>query len=200
MLTNVIVLIWGISTFAIFQSIPVLVRTPLPIGIGGNALDVVYMTLPFSIMSLIFGPTSGFIISKIGSSKVILAGSVLTTVGFISILVLYYDALQIAVNLAIIGSSLSLLNVGQININTASTPFEDMGISFGINKLFRFMGSAIGPAFAGMFMQANQSIVNTSYGTNIVSFPSAMSFVNIFFVCSFCLLLLYIYLLLLKGK
>ncbi len=132
-MTNVIVLIWGISTFAIFQSIPVLVRTPLPIGIGGNALDVVYMTLPFSIMSLIFGPTSGFIISKIGSSKVILAGSVLTTVGFISILVLYYDALQIAVNLAIIGSSLSLLNVGQININTASTPFEDMGISFGIN-------------------------------------------------------------------
>ncbi len=172
-MTNVIVLIWGISTFAIFQSIPVLVRTPLPIGIGGNALDVVYMTLPFSIMSLIFGPTSGFIISKIGSSKVILAGSVLTTVGFISILVLHYDALQIAVNFAIIGSSLSLLNVGQININTASTPFEDMGISFGINKLFRFMGSAIGPAFAGMFMQANQTIVNTSYGTNIVSFPSA---------------------------
>ena len=29
LLTNVIVLIWGISTFAIFQSIPVLVRTPL---------------------------------------------------------------------------------------------------------------------------------------------------------------------------
>ncbi|HYO07283.1 MAG TPA: MFS transporter, partial [Phototrophicaceae bacterium] len=93
LLTNVIVLIWGIATFSIFQSIPVLVRTPLPIGIGGNALDVAYMTLPFSIMSLIFGPTSGFIISKIGSSKVILAGSVLTTVGFISILILHYDTL-----------------------------------------------------------------------------------------------------------
>ncbi len=184
LLTNVIVLIWGISTFAIFQSIPVLVRTPLPIGIGGNALDVAYMTLPFSIMSLIFGPTSGFIISKIGSSKVILAGSVLTTVGFISILILHYNALQIAVNLAIIGSGLSLLNVGQININTASTPFGYMGISFGINTLFRFMGSAIGPAFAGMFMQANQTIVNSSWGTNIVSFPSSMSFVNIFFCMS----------------
>ncbi|MDP8907492.1 MAG: hypothetical protein M3M88_08225 [Thermoproteota archaeon] len=84
-MTNVIVLIWGIATFAIFQSIPVLVRTPLPIGIGGNALDAAYMELPFSIMSLIFGPTLGFIISKIGSSKVILSGSLLTTVGFISI-------------------------------------------------------------------------------------------------------------------
>jgi hypothetical protein len=184
LLTNAIVLIWGIATFSIFQSIPVLVRTPLPIGIGGNALDVAYMTLPFSIMSLVFGPTSGFIISKIGSSKVILAGSVLTTVGFISILILHYDTLQIAINLAIIGSGLSLLNVGQININTASTPFEYRGISFGINTLFRFMGSAIGPALAGMFMQANQTIVDTSYDANIVSSPSAMSFVSIFFCMS----------------
>ncbi len=118
----------------------------------------------------------------------------------LSVFNIAHDSFKIAVNLAIIGSGLSLLNVGQININTASTPFEYMVISFGINTLFRFMGSAIGPAFAGMFMQANQTIANTSYGTNIVFFPSAMSFVNIFFVCSFCLLLLYIYLLLLKGK
>ncbi len=62
------------------------------------------------------------------------------------------------------------------------------------------MGSAIGPAFAGMFMQANQTIANSSYDANIVSFQPAMPFVNIFFVCLFCLLLLYIYLLFLKGK
>ena len=74
LLTNIIVLLWGIATFTIFQTIPVLVRTPIPGGIGGNVLDVVYLTMPFSIMSFIFGPTSGFIISKIGSYKVILAG------------------------------------------------------------------------------------------------------------------------------
>jgi len=163
----------------------VLVRTPLPIGIGGNALDVVYLTLPFSIMSLIFGPTSGFIISKIGSSKVILAGSLMTTIGFISILISHHEAIQIAINLAIIGSGLSLLNVGQININTASTPIEFMGIFFGINTLFRFTGSAIGPAFAGMFMQANQTIASsTYYENNIISLPSAISFANIFFCMS----------------
>ncbi len=171
----------GNSYIAIFQSIPLLVRTSLAIGIGGNALDVAYMTLPFSIMSLIFGCTSGFIISKFGSSTVILVGSALTTVGFIGILILHYIALQIAVNLAITGSGLSLLYVGQININTPSTPFEYMGISFGINTLFRFMGSAIDPAFAGMFMQANQTIINTFYDARDVSFPSTMSFVNIFF-------------------
>ena len=194
LLTNVIILIWGISTFAIFQTIPVLVRTPMPSGIGGNALDVVYVTLPFSIMSLIFGPTSGLIISKIGSFKVILTGGVITTIGFVSILMFHSDAMQIAINLAVIGSGLSLLNVGQININTASTPVKFLGISFGVNTLFRFTGSAIGPAVAGMLMQTNQVSINTAataatigtaYGdNNAMTFPSAESFVDIFICMS----------------
>jgi MFS family permease len=195
LLTNIIILIWGISTFTIFQTIPVLVRTPMPAGIGGNALDVVYITLPFSIMSLIFGPTSGFIISKIGSFKVILTGGVIATIGFVGILMFHSDAVQIAMSLAVIGSGLSLLNVGQININTASTPVKFLGISFGVNTLFRFIGSAIGPAVAGMLMQTNQVSINTAadatatigsaYGDNgTMTFPSSESFVNIFICMS----------------
>ena len=194
LLTNIIILIWGVSTFTIFQTIPVLVRTPMPAGIGGNALDVVYITLPFSIMSLILGPTSGYIISKIGSFKVILTGGVTATVGFVGILIFHSDAMQIAMSLAVIGSGLSLLNVGQININTASTPVKFLGISFGVNTLFRFIGSAIGPAVAGMLMQTNQISVNnadatanigTAYGENsVMAIPSAESFVIIFLCMS----------------
>jgi MFS family permease len=196
-LTNVIILIWGISTFTIFQTIPVLVRTPMPAGIGGNALDVVYITLPFSIMSLIFGPTFGFIISKIGSFKVLLTEGLIATVGFVGILIFHFDATQIAISLAVIGSGLSLLNVGQININTASTPVKFLGISFGVNTLFGFIGSAIGPAVAGMLMQTNQIFINTAataaaaaaigtaYGdNNVMASPSAESFVNIFICMS----------------
>lgn len=166
----------------------------MPSGIGGNALDVVYVTLPFSIMSLIFGPTSGFIISKIGSFKVILTGGVIATIGFVCILMFHSDAMQIAISLAVIGSGLSLLNVGQININTASTPVKFLGISFGVNTLFRFTGSAIGPAVAGMLMQTNQVSINTAataatigtaYGyNNSMTFPSAESFVDIFICMS----------------
>jgi MFS family permease len=145
----------------------------MPGGIGGNVLDVAYLTMPFSIMSLIFGPTSGFIISKIGSYKVILAGSIITTIGFLIILLYHDNAIQLAISLAVIGSGLSLLNVGQININTTSTPI-------------RFIGSAIGPAIAGMFMQTNQIIIHTNYGNTEAYFPSAQSFVNIF-LCMFIL-------------
>jgi MFS family permease len=191
--TNILVLLWGIATFTIFQTIPVLVRTPIPMGIGGNVLDVVYLTMPFSIMSLIFGPTSGFIISKIGSYKVILAGSIITTIGFLIILLYHSNAIQIAISLAVIGSGLSLLNVGQININTTSTPIKFIGISFGVNTLFRFIGSAIGPAIAGMFMQASQIILYANHSNKAISYPSADSFVNIFF-CMFILAIITIFL------
>jgi len=67
LISNIIVIIWGICTFAIFQTIPILVQSPvLSGGIGGNAVYAANIQLPFSITSLIFGPTSGFIISRIG--------------------------------------------------------------------------------------------------------------------------------------
>ncbi len=75
-------------------------------------------------------------------------------------MIFHFDATQIAISLAVIGSGLSFLNVGQININTAFTP-KFLGIFFGVNTLFRFIGSAIGPAVAGMLMQTNQISINT---------------------------------------
>jgi len=186
LLANVIILIWGISTFTIFQTIPVLVRTPIPAGIGGNTLEVVYITLPlpFSIMSLIFGFTSGFIISKIGSFKVLLTGGVIATFGFVGILIFHFDATQIAISLAVIGSGLSFLNVGQININTASTPVKFLGIFFGVNTLLRFVGSEIGPAVAGMLMQTNQISINTAATTAAAAIDTAYGDNNVMTLAS----------------
>jgi MFS family permease len=121
LISNIIVIIWGICTFAIFQTIPILVQSPvLTGGIGGNAIDAANIQLPFSITSLVFGPTSGIIISKIGSSKVILTGAIITTVSLLGILIFHTTAIQLAINLAIVGVGLALLNVGQLNINTTS--------------------------------------------------------------------------------
>ena len=154
LISNIIVIIWGICTFAIFQTIPILVQSPvLSSGIGGNAVYAANIQLPFSITSLIFGPTSGFIISRIGSSKVTLIGAVVTTVGLLGLLIFHTNAIQLAINLATIGVGLSLLNVGQLNINSTSVPSRFIGLSLGINTLLRYIGSAIGPTVAGMFMQ-----------------------------------------------
>ena len=180
LISNIIVIIWGICTFAIFQTIPILVQSPVITGgIGGNAIDAANIQLPFSITSLVFGPTSGIIISKIGSSKVTLIGAVITTISLIGTLIFHANAIQLALNLAIVGVGLALLNVSQLNINTISVSPRNIGVSLGINTLLRYIGSAIGPAVAGMLMQANQSVINTADGISR-SFPSRESYNFIF--------------------
>jgi hypothetical protein len=52
-------------------------------------------------------------------------------------------------------------------------------MSLGTNNLMRIIGSSIGPALAGMYMQANQSPVVIA-GQAASSFPSANAYNSIF--------------------
>jgi MFS family permease len=56
-----------------------------------------------------------------------------------------------------------------------------IGTSLGINTLLRYVGSAVGPAIAGMLMQTNQAVIEI--GNNVTkSFPSGQSYSFIFAV------------------
>ena len=46
---NLIIMVVGFSMFMVFQTIPVLVRNPIPLGFGGDATSVGYTQLPFAI-------------------------------------------------------------------------------------------------------------------------------------------------------
>lgn len=174
LLSNVIAIIIGVAMFAVFQTVPVLVRSPEPSGFGGTAADAAGVQLPFSIVALAFGPTSGYIISRMGSPKVAVAGAAIALTGFAFMLVYHADALQVAAGLAVIATGLSLTDVGQINMNTVATPARFAGVSFGMNTLFRLVGASVGPAVAGMLMQSNQMTIGG------LLFPSPWSYSTIF--------------------
>jgi MFS family permease len=65
--SNIILLVFGITMFMIYQTIPIMVTSPMPFGFGGDAMDSAMVQLPFMIVFLIFAPSSGFIVSKIGN-------------------------------------------------------------------------------------------------------------------------------------
>lgn len=174
LLSNVIAIIIGVAMFAVFQTVPVLVRSPEPSGFGGTAADAAGVQLPFSIVALAFGPTSGYIISRMGSPRVAVAGAAIALAGFAFMLLYHADALQVAAGLAVIATGLSLTDVGQINMNTVATPARFAGVSFGMNTLFRLVGASVGPAVAGMLMQANQMTIDG------LMFPSPGSYSAIF--------------------
>lgn len=175
---NLIIMLVGFSMFMVFQTIPILVRNPEPVGFGEDAISAGRAQLPFAIVLLIFGPTSGFIISKLGSLRPIILGTFITTAGFMGLLMFHSTEILVSVNLGILSTGLSLTSVGAINVIILSTPRQFSGISLGMTSLMRIVGASIGPALAGMYMQTNQTLLNANGIINY--FPSSISFELIF--------------------
>src|SRR5215472_17538159 len=175
---NILIMIIGLSMFMVFQTIPILVRSPIPFGFGESAINTGNVQLPFALVLLVFGPTSGFIISKLGSLRPITIGTIISTAGFIGLFMLHQTELGVSVNLAILSAGLSLTSVGAMNVIILSTPRQYSGVSLGISSLMRIIGASIGPAVAGMYMQSNQSILTVEGITRF--FPSMESYNLIF--------------------
>ena len=173
---NILLLFSFLAMFTVYQTIPILVRSPsIAGGFGGDAITTANIQLPFMIVFLLFAPSSGFIISKLGNIKPTLIGTIISTIGFFSIFLLHSTETKLAGTLAIIATGLSLSQVGGFNIVLESTPKQFSGISLGMTVLLNLIGGAIGPAIAGISMQANQVFVNGSL------FPSPESYNLIFF-------------------
>jgi hypothetical protein len=129
---NLIILIVGLSNFMVFQTIPILLRNPQPLGFGADAINTESIQLPFALVFLIFVPTSGFIISKLGSLKPIIFGTIIITISFIGLLLFHSTEIQVSVNLGLLSTGLSFAGVGAMNVIIFATPGEYSGISLGM--------------------------------------------------------------------
>lgn len=173
-----IILIVGLSNFMVFQTVPILVRNPEPLGFGADVVDAGTIQLPFALVFLVFGPTSGFIISRLGSLRPVIAGTSLITASFLGLVLFHGSPTAISINLGVLAAGLSFAAIGAMNVIILATPKEYTGISLGIATLVRVIGSAIGPALAAMYMQGSQTVIDV--GTLSTSYPSDLAFVMIF--------------------
>ncbi|MGC1709257.1 MAG: MFS transporter [Nitrosotalea sp.] len=178
--SNILIMIVGMSMFMVFQTIPVLIRSPVPLGFGADPVATTNVQLPFALVLLIFGPTSGFIISKMGSTKPIIIGSIISAAGFASLFMYHSTEFMISISLAILSTGLSLTNVGAMNVIMVATPKQNVGVSLGMSTLIRIIGASVGPAMAGMFMQTHKTSLPGIVGT----FPTPDSYNLIFLIAT----------------
>ena len=180
--TNILLMTIGISMFMIYQTITIFIRNPPPSGFGGTAIDAANVQLPFMLLSLIISVLSGFLISRFGNIKPTIIGSIISVIGFSSLFIYHSTEFEIIINLSIIAVGLSLAEVGGFNITLVSVSPKIGGISMGITVLLFLIGMSIGPAIAGIFLEAFQSPImlnEISY-----SFPSKFSYDMIFFTAA----------------
>ena len=199
LLANIMIMIVGFSMFIVFQTIPILVQNPQPVGFGGDPISAAKVQLPFALILLVVGPASGVIISKLGSMKPLIIGTIVSAIGFFGIFLFHSTEFLLSTNLGILATGLSLSSVGAQNVIILSTPRQNSGISLGMTTFLRILGSSIAPALAGMFMQQYQYSINVEGVPQF--FPSPESY-NLIFLTSAILSILSIILalVLLKTK
>ena len=174
--SNIVLIFVGISTFMVYQTIPILIRSPQPLGFGGDVITIAAVQLPFMIVSLIVSAAGGFFLTRLGNFKLTALGTIICTVGFFSILAFHYTESMISVTLTIISVGLSFTIVGGINIILMSSPQKVQGISLGMSVLLMLVGNSLGPSLAGMYQQMYRDTIPKLAG----SFPSAQAYDQIF--------------------
>jgi MFS family permease len=173
---NIINMIVGITALmVVYQTVPILIRSPQPLGFGGNALSIANVQLPYMVVSLVVSIASGSIVSKFGNQRPTVFGIIISIAGFLSMFVFHSTEILITINLAIIATGLSLTQIGSINIILVNTPKQSNGVSLGMTTLLYLIGTSVGPVLAGVFMQANQTLLPL-----IGSFPAPQSYNLIF--------------------
>jgi MFS family permease len=178
---NIIILIFGMTMFMVYQTIPIMVRSPHPLGFGGDAVESAMVQLPFMLVFLIFAPASGFIVSKMGNLRPTIAGTIVMTIGFFMLSMFHSTELIIAINLAVVAIGISAIQVGAFNITMEYTPRQYSGVSLGMSVVLVLIGSSIGPVIAATYMQTHQSLAR---GAINGLFPSPVSYNLIFLTAS----------------
>jgi MFS family permease len=176
----IILMATGITMFMAYPAIVQLVRSPVPLGFGGDAVDAANIQLPFMIMFLVFASVTPLIINRIGKLNPIIIGGLVSLIGSLGLLMFHSTEIAVSTNLAIIASGLSMTITATWNIVVSSSPKSFIGISVGVGALLLFIGMAIGPALAGVYMESHETIkgIQGSYPSlnayNLVYITSAL--------------------------
>ena len=156
---TIILMLVFMSIFMVYLTIPVMVRSPQPLGFGGDVVAVAGVQLPFMVVLLVGTIMSGFILNKIKNTKLTLIGTVISTIGFFTLLMFHSTESMVSVGLAILATGLSLSITGAFNIILLSVPMQVTGIALGMTLLLNLVGMSVGPASAGVFQQMYQGTV-----------------------------------------
>jgi MFS family permease len=172
----IILMLVSMSIFMVYQTIPVMVRSPPPLGFGGDALATANVQVPFMIVLLIGTIMSGFLLNKVGNTRLLVLGTTISTIGFFSLIAFHLTEEMVTIGLVIISSGLALSIAGVFNVILVSVPMQVTGIALGMTMLLNLVGMSVGPALAGVFQQMNQGAVAGIHGL----FPNSNAYNMIF--------------------
>ncbi len=148
-LANIIGLFAMAAMYFLFFTVPTLLQDPSPAGFGKTVLDSGLILFPATVMNMVFAPVAAKVIKKRGPRLAILIGLTVDFIGFVLLFSFRSNIPEILLDTMFVGSGISMMLVGIINVLLISTPKENAGEATGINTVFRDIGMSIAPAVGG---------------------------------------------------
>lgn len=178
---TIILMLTFLSIFTVYLTVPIMVRSPEPLGFGGDALAVASVQLPFMIVFMVGTIMSGFILNRVKNTKLTLIGTAISTIGFFFLLMFHSTESMVSVGLTILAAGLSFSITGGFNVILVSVPMQMTGIALGMTLLLNLVGMSVGPVFAGIIQQMYQGTVEGVEG----QFPTQDAYNLIFVTAAF---------------
>lgn len=176
---TIVLMLTFLSIFTVYLTVPIMIRSPEPLGFGGDALAVASIQLPFMIVFLVGTVTSGFLLNKIKNTRLTLIGTAISTIGFFILLMFHSTETAVSLGLTILAAGLSLSITGGFNVILVSVPMQMTGIALGMTLLLNLVGMSVGPVFAGIMQETYQGTVEGVAG----QFPTQEAY-NLIFIAA----------------
>ena len=171
----------GAAIFLGFVGLTVLVETPI-VGLGRSVFAFGVLSLPTTMSMLVAAPFVGRGITRFGPKPIVLVGALLSTVGFLLLLV--FDQTYLELMLAPIPTFVGLVAmiISITNVVVLSSRRGETGIQTGLSEMFQDLGASIGPVLVATILASFTGTFFVTTATPIgpvstpVQLPTAVAF------------------------
>lgn len=178
LLTNLAAIGMGFALFASNVTFPQLLEMPAETGVGFGLtmIEAAICIMPAGLIMMVLSPLSGFLERGFGPRPLFTMGTASIVVAYVFVLVWSSEVWHIVVANAIIGVGIAFSFAAMPMIIMRSVPFNETGVSNGLNALFRSVGTSSASAVMGGVLAA-MSVQQGDYAV-----PTAQAFQICFWI------------------
>ncbi len=145
--------------YAAFGFLPQFLQTPASAGygFGSSVTESGLMLLPVSVGMFLLGLASGRLAARLGSKNLLIAGSIVSAIGYFVVALLHDTEMDIYIATSLVGIGFGLAFSAMSNVVVAAVPPEQTGVASGMNANIRTIGGSLGAACMASVVTAGAS-------------------------------------------
>ncbi len=145
---NLASFLFGVGMFAAFTALPQFLQAQpsAGFGLGASVTESGLMIMPISAGMFILGLFAGRLTHRFGARRLLIAGSLIASAGYLGIAAVHASALPISLWSTVVGIGLGLAFSAVSNLVIDAVPPAQTGAVSGVNVNIRIAGGAVGAA------------------------------------------------------